>query len=78
MNAGSRLCLACGAAEPIAPDERVWPAGWVCRSCGTVVPVAEGFPLFAPALADTLSGMDPENFAALARVEQQHFWFVPR
>ena len=78
MNAGSRLCLACGAAEPIAPDERVWPAGWVCRSCGTVVPVAEGFPLFAPALADTLSGMDPENFAALARVEQQHFWFVTR
>jgi SAM-dependent methyltransferase len=34
--------------------------------------------MFAPALADTVSGMDPANFAFLSRVELEHFWFVPR
>jgi SAM-dependent methyltransferase len=34
--------------------------------------------MFAPDLADTLSGFDPSQFALLARVERDHFWFVPR
>lgn len=34
--------------------------------------------MFAPDLADTVSGMDPKNFAALAKVEAEHFWFVVR
>ena len=34
--------------------------------------------MFAPALADTLTGFDPKFFAMLAEVESDHFWFVPR
>jgi hypothetical protein len=31
--------------------------------------------MFAPELADTISGMDPKNFEMLAKVEAEHFWF---
>lgn len=34
--------------------------------------------MFAPDLADTISGFDPVSFAALAEVEATHFWFVAR
>ncbi|MGB3336734.1 MAG: class I SAM-dependent methyltransferase [Devosia sp.] len=34
--------------------------------------------MFAPELADIISGMNPANFGALAQVELEHFWFVPR
>ncbi|WP_245313262.1 class I SAM-dependent methyltransferase [Bradyrhizobium macuxiense] len=34
--------------------------------------------MFAPGLADTVSGVDPKGFDALAKVEVGHFWFVPR
>jgi SAM-dependent methyltransferase len=34
--------------------------------------------MFAPDLADTVSGMDPRNFEALSKVEAEHFWFVVR
>lgn len=34
--------------------------------------------MFAPALADTVSGMDPANFDMLSRIEEEHFWFVTR
>ncbi|MGY8683060.1 class I SAM-dependent methyltransferase [Bradyrhizobium sp. UFLA05-153] len=34
--------------------------------------------MFAPDLADTISGMDPRGFEALAKVEAEHFWFVAR
>jgi SAM-dependent methyltransferase len=34
--------------------------------------------MFAPDLADTVSGMDPKNFNELARLESGHFWFVAR
>ena len=78
MNGGSRLCTQCGAAQEIAEDERIWPIGWVCPACGTAVAAEDDIPLFAPALADTVTGMDPVNFAALAEVEQAHFWFVAR
>ena len=34
--------------------------------------------MFAPELADTVSGMDPTGFDVLAKVEDEHFWFVGR
>lgn len=34
--------------------------------------------MFAPELADTVSGMDPSRFENLARIEGEHFWFVAR
>ena len=34
--------------------------------------------MFAPGLADTISGMDPANFKNLADYEAQYFWFVAR
>jgi SAM-dependent methyltransferase len=43
-----------------------------------VVEQAEGIPMFAPELADTVSGMDPAGFDLLAKVEDEHFWFVAR
>src|SRR5689334_17974126 len=74
----SRRCLACGALEVVADDERVWPIGWACKACGHVVSHRDGIPTFAPDLADTISGMDPKNFDELARLESGYFWFVTR
>jgi SAM-dependent methyltransferase len=34
--------------------------------------------MFAPELADTISGMDPRSFEVLSKVEAGHFWFVVR
>lgn len=73
-----RLCPSCGGAEPVAPDGPVWPPGRACPHCGMAAPVADGIPLFAPRLADTLSGFDPRDFETLARIEPGHFWFEPR
>ena len=78
MSSPARLCPACGRAELIQDTQRVWPVGWVCGACGEAVAAADGIPLFAWKLADTVTGMDPQNFAFLAEVEQRHFWFAPR
>jgi SAM-dependent methyltransferase len=42
------------------------------------MPVQSGIPVFAPELADTVHGFDPQAFDRLARVETKHFWFVAR
>jgi SAM-dependent methyltransferase len=34
--------------------------------------------MFAPELADTVSGYDPVSFAVVMKVEATHFWFVAR
>ena len=34
--------------------------------------------MFAPELADSISGFDPASFVRLAKVEDGHFWFVAR
>jgi SAM-dependent methyltransferase len=73
-----RRCLACNATEPFAPNEPIWPLGWRCSACGHAVAQTDGIPMFAPDLADTISGMDPKNFEILAKVEAEHFWFVVR
>jgi SAM-dependent methyltransferase len=74
----SRRCLACDAVEPVATNEPVWPLGWRCATCGQEVAQGQGIPMFAPELADTVSGMDPAGFDMLAKVEDEHFWFVAR
>jgi hypothetical protein len=71
-----RRCLACGALEPVANKAPVWPLGWRCPACGHVVAEIDGIPVFAPDLADTVSGMDPKNFDELAGLEAGYFWFV--
>jgi SAM-dependent methyltransferase len=76
--AAGRRCPACGAVETVAGDERIWPLGWQCPACGHVVRQGDGISLFAPELADTVSGMDPKGFTALAELEAGHFWFVAR
>lgn len=73
-----RRCLFCNAIEPIGANEPVWPLGWHCPSCGHGVAQGEGIPMFAPELADTISGMDPGGFEGLAKIESEHFWFVAR
>jgi SAM-dependent methyltransferase len=78
MSSPARRCLACNALDPIAPRELVWPLGWRCSTCGHVVAEGQGIPMFAPELADTVSGMDPAGFEVLAKVEDEHFWFIAR
>jgi SAM-dependent methyltransferase len=73
-----RRCTNCDAVEQVAPNEPVWPPGWRCSACEHVVAQSEGIPLFAPELADTVSGVDPSGFEALAEMEEGHFWFVAR
>jgi SAM-dependent methyltransferase len=73
-----RRCLACNAVEPVGANEPVWPLGWQCFACGQEVAQGQGIPLFAPELADTISGMDPRFFEALSKFETEHFWFVVR
>jgi SAM-dependent methyltransferase len=73
-----RRCLACDAVEPIAANEPVWPLGWQCPACGFVVAQGEGIPMFAPELADTISGFDPKFFDTLSELEAKYFWFVTR
>ena len=73
-----RRCLICQATEPIAADGPVWPLGWRCSACGHIVPQADGIAMFAPELADTISGFDPKAFDLLAELEAGHFWFVAR
>jgi SAM-dependent methyltransferase len=76
--APERLCLACGARDAIRSGEPVWPLRWHCPACGHGVTESSGIPMFAPELADTVSGFDPASFATLVEVEGTHFWFVAR
>jgi len=78
VSGSARQCLSCGGAEPVAVNEPVWPLGWRCGKCGHVVAEGDGIPMFAPELADTVSGFDPESFLELSKIEAEHFWFVTR
>ena len=81
MNADTRperLCLSCGARELVRSDDAVWPLEWHCPACGLTVPQRDGIALFAPSLADTVTGFDPLSFATLRDIEAKHFWFVTR
>jgi SAM-dependent methyltransferase len=73
-----RRCPACSAIEAITPGAAVWPIGWQCPACAYVTVQDQGIVLFAPELADTITGMDPRSFETLAGVEAGHFWFLAR
>ncbi len=73
-----RICMNCTAIETVLDGQALWPVGHACPSCGHVARIADGVPLFAPDLADTISGFDPKSFKTLAEIEDDHFWFVPR
>lgn len=49
-----------------------------CPRCATTIPVVDGFPCYAPALAHESPGFRPEHFAYLASVEDRNFWFRAR
>jgi SAM-dependent methyltransferase len=74
----ARRCPACDLTQPVAQGDPLWPSGWSCPSCGHEIAQVDGIQMFAPELADTVSGFDPTKFAALAAVEDTHFWFVTR
>ena len=78
MYAPERRCLSCNSLEPIDANQPVWPLGWRCIACGNAVAQSDGIPMFAPNLANTVSGMDPKNFDELAGLEAGYFWFVTR
>jgi SAM-dependent methyltransferase len=51
---------------------------WRCPSCGYEPSRIGHFPAFAPELAEGATGYDPAQFAELARLEAQNFWFRER
>jgi SAM-dependent methyltransferase len=77
-DSAGRRCLICGAIEPITASEPIWPLGWRCPGCGHTVAQTDGIAMFAPELADTVSGYDPKLFAELSELEAGYFWFVAR
>jgi SAM-dependent methyltransferase len=77
-DSAGRRCLICGAIEPITASEPIWPLGWRCPGCGHTVAQTDGIPMFAPELADAVSGYDPKLFAELSELEAGYFWFVAR
>jgi SAM-dependent methyltransferase len=78
MSQAQRICPHCGARDTIRSGAPLWPLGWHCPSCGASVAQTEGIPLYAPALADTVSGFNPASFAKLVAIEDTHFWFAAR
>ncbi|MBI5321111.1 class I SAM-dependent methyltransferase [Bradyrhizobium sp.] len=74
----ARRCPKCRFLEPVDAGEPVWRLGWSCPACGNAVAQRDGIPMFAPELADTVSGFEPADFDFLAEVEANHFWFATR
>lgn len=73
-----RICPACSTADGILGNERLWPAGWRCPSCGYALVVRAEVPCLAPKLDGEDVGFDPASFEALARIEGGNFWFQTR
>jgi SAM-dependent methyltransferase len=73
-----RICPSCGTGDKIAGEEPIWPLGWSCPQCKYSIEQCDGIPIFAPELADTVSGVNPAMFRRLAQYEETNFWFVPR
>jgi SAM-dependent methyltransferase len=78
MSTPARRCLVCNTLEPVDPKGAIWPLGWQCRKCSHRVAQDHGIAMFAPELADTVSGFDPDFFDELAELESGYFWFITR
>jgi SAM-dependent methyltransferase len=51
---------------------------WFCPRCNFAPKTIEGFLSFAPDLASETSQLHPTDFATLAAIENQNFWFRSR
>jgi SAM-dependent methyltransferase len=78
LDAGRRLCPACGAADAIAADGPLWPASWRCPACGAGLDAVGGRVRLAPDLDEVDDGFALDSFAQLAAIEDGHFWFTTR
>ncbi|OIQ99739.1 trans-aconitate 2-methyltransferase [mine drainage metagenome] len=65
-----KLCLNC--------QRSFTAADWRCPHCGHVPGERNGFPTFAPRLAELNDGFNPGFFQLMVEVEPSHFWFVSR
>ncbi len=74
----TRRCPGCQEISPIEPQEPLWPIDWRCKACGASRQTRNGFVLLAPDLDEIDEGFEIESFAHLAKVENEHFWFVAR
>lgn len=78
VDAGHRLCPACGAADAIADSGPLWPPDWRCPSCGAGLDTTDGQVRLAPELDEVDDGFALDSFAQLAAIEDGHFWFNTR
>ena len=65
-----KICLSCGA--------RFEVPGWQCPACSASPRLLEGFPAFAPNLAEANDGFEATHFDELAPLEATNFWFRSR
>ena len=65
-----KLCLKCGEAFPTQERD--------CPFCFHRPAMIEGFPAFAPELAEDSEGFEAEFFPPLFAVEEKNFWFRSR
>lgn len=72
------VCPACATEMPLAAVGPWLGSELVCPHCGWTPPRHAGFPLLAPALAESGSDFDPAAFDLLTAIEARHFWFPPR
>lgn len=65
-----RKCLSCRATFPSTDN--------ICPTCGAHPVIQDGFPAYAPALAQEGAGFKSAYFDELARLEAGYFWFRAR
>jgi len=65
-----KLCLVCGA--------HFNGAQWRCPQCGTAPRLIDGYPAFAPDLAQANDGFDAASHVLLDRLQAGNFWFRAR
>jgi len=65
-----KKCLVCGTIFP-SPD-------FCCPACHWEPEMQDGFPAYAPALAQAGGGFKASHFAELAHLEEGYFWFRAR
>lgn len=65
-----KRCLSCGEAYSASSSS--------CPACGAHPDNLEGFPTYAPALAQEGGGFRAEYFSDLVEIEEGHFWFGAR
>lgn len=65
-----KKCLSCNANFPLSDS--------CCPACGAKPEIQDGFPAYAPALAQAGAGFKAGYFEDLARLEAGYFWFRAR